>query len=200
MERTPSVRRTDWEGVLARAVVDRRFCQRLLADPAHMIAAHCDLTASDRLLIDGLRNTSSLPRLAAELLRLAATVWAEPPATYYDPIPSLEWPLIDLQAPWSAHSALGRPLSLSSGVFPPASRRSALNPVGRANWIDWVGETSVYRCHRPCRPHGNAYSRKRPRGRAPCLPTCRPRRSGSPRRSACGRPSQKLLAGVQQRQ
>ncbi|HLZ22059.1 MAG TPA: hypothetical protein VKQ30_08050 [Ktedonobacterales bacterium] len=58
---------------MARAVVERAFRARLLADPADALGDY-GLPASQRYAVDGMR-ANSLTELAARMLRLAASAW-----------------------------------------------------------------------------------------------------------------------------
>jgi hypothetical protein len=58
---------------MARAVVERAFRARLLADPADALGDY-GLPASERYALDSVR-ASSLAELAARMLRLAASAW-----------------------------------------------------------------------------------------------------------------------------
>jgi hypothetical protein len=69
--------RSSWERALARAVTDRQFRARLLADPAGALADY-GLPPQDRPLVDALRMTPTLAQLAAGFLHLSATAWAKP--------------------------------------------------------------------------------------------------------------------------
>ena len=69
--------RSSWERTLARAVTDRQFRARLLADPAGTLSEY-GLTSQDWPLVDALRKTPTLAQLAAGFLHLAATAWAQP--------------------------------------------------------------------------------------------------------------------------
>ena len=88
--------RSSWERALARAVTDRQFRARLLADPAGTLSEY-GLTSQDRPLVDALSKTPTLAQLAAGFLHLAATAWAQPtPASmryaedpFLTPYPSL---------------------------------------------------------------------------------------------------------------
>jgi len=65
--------REEWERAMARAVVERAFRARLLADPADTLGDY-GLPASQRLAVDSVR-ASSLAELAARMLRMAASAW-----------------------------------------------------------------------------------------------------------------------------
>jgi len=65
--------RDDWEHALARAVVERSFRARLLADPADALAEY-GLADGEASLIESAQ-LRSLHELAAHLLRLSAGVW-----------------------------------------------------------------------------------------------------------------------------
>lgn len=69
--------RSSWERALARAVTDRQFRARLLADPAGALADY-GLPLQDRPLVDALRTSPTLAQLAAGFLHLSATAWAQP--------------------------------------------------------------------------------------------------------------------------
>ena len=58
---------------MARAVVERAFRARLLADPADALGDY-GLSASQRYAVDSMR-ASSLAELAARMLGLAASAW-----------------------------------------------------------------------------------------------------------------------------
>lgn len=65
--------RDDWEHALARAIVERAFRARLLADPVGALAEY-GLPEHDVSAIDGILS-ASLPEFAARLLRLSTGVW-----------------------------------------------------------------------------------------------------------------------------
>jgi hypothetical protein len=67
--------RRAWERALARAVSDRAFRARLLADPAAALEDY-GLSAEDRPYVEELGPLPTLQQLAAKLLHLQATVWA----------------------------------------------------------------------------------------------------------------------------
>lgn len=65
--------REEWERAMARAVVERAFRARLLADPADALGDY-GLPASQRHAVDSVR-ASSLAELAARMLRIATGAW-----------------------------------------------------------------------------------------------------------------------------
>ena len=65
--------RDDWEHALVRALVERAFRARLLADPADALAEY-GLAAHEARLVEGAQ-ARSLGELAAQLLRLSAGPW-----------------------------------------------------------------------------------------------------------------------------
>lgn len=65
--------REEWERVMARAVVERSFRARLLADPADALGDY-GLPPSQWHAVESVRATS-LGELTARLLRLAASAW-----------------------------------------------------------------------------------------------------------------------------
>lgn len=65
--------RDEWERAMARAVVERAFRARLLADPADTLDDY-GLPASQYHAVDSVR-ASSLTEFAARMLRLAANAW-----------------------------------------------------------------------------------------------------------------------------
>lgn len=65
--------RDEWERAMARAVVERAFRARLLADPVDALSDY-GLPASQRQMVEGLR-ANTLAELAACVLRLAASAW-----------------------------------------------------------------------------------------------------------------------------
>lgn len=106
--------RSSWERALARAVTDRQFCARLLADPAGTLVDY-GLSAKDRPLVDALRASPTLAQLAAGFLHLAATAWAQPasasPAKSYVEDPFLSpYPTfggnMDIVEPWISNVLL----------------------------------------------------------------------------------------------
>jgi len=105
-----SMERSSWERALARAVVDRSFQARLLADPAATLSDY-GLTLQDRPLVDALRKTPTLAQLAAGFLHLAATAWAQPASSsrryagdpFLTPYPSLRG---SMEGPWTASALM----------------------------------------------------------------------------------------------
>lgn len=71
--------RDDWERALARAVVERGFRARLLADPVDALTDY-GLREGQEDLIENMR-AGTLGELAARVLHLAASPWA----TGFDP-------------------------------------------------------------------------------------------------------------------
>lgn len=69
------MQRQDWERALSRAISDRAFRARLLADPASTLEDY-GLEAEDRPYVEPLAHLPTLQQLAGKLLHLHATVWA----------------------------------------------------------------------------------------------------------------------------
>ena len=65
--------RDDWEQAIARAVVERSFRARLLADPADALADY-GLREGESHVVEGLR-AHSLAEFAAKVLRAATGAW-----------------------------------------------------------------------------------------------------------------------------
>lgn len=65
--------RDDWEHALVRALVERAFRARLLADPADTLAEY-GLAAHEARLVD-VAQARSLGELAAHLIRLSSGPW-----------------------------------------------------------------------------------------------------------------------------
>jgi hypothetical protein len=65
--------RDDWEQAIARAVVERSFRARLLADPADTLADY-GLRDSQRHVVAEMR-ASSLNEFAAHILRIATSIF-----------------------------------------------------------------------------------------------------------------------------
>jgi hypothetical protein len=65
--------RDDWERAVARALVERAFRARLLADPADTLADY-GLREDQRMIVAGIR-TATLGELAARMLRASSRIW-----------------------------------------------------------------------------------------------------------------------------
>ena len=65
--------RDDWERAVARALVERAFRARLLADPADALADY-GLREDQRTIVADIR-TATLGELAARMLRASSRIW-----------------------------------------------------------------------------------------------------------------------------